>query len=98
MIDFDPPVLLMGIFGRKIAVTYIVLGIVIAGGPMSEKLYMEEFICRETGCIYGQKGCTVCFNRYRYWCIYHFQRIPDFPSFSAICISIIILFWTLASE
>ena len=50
MVDLGSLVLLMGIFGWKVAITYIVLGLVIAvvGGTMIEKLhldnYVEEFI------------------------------------------------------
>lgn len=50
MVDLGSLVLLMSIFGWKIAVTYVVLGLVIAivGGTLIEKLhldnYVEEFI------------------------------------------------------
>ena len=50
MVDLGSLVLLMSIFGWKVAVTYVVLGLVIAvvGGTMIEKLkldnYVEEFI------------------------------------------------------
>ena len=50
MVDLGSLVLLMSIFGWKVAITYIVLGLVIAvaGGTMIEKLrldnYVEEFI------------------------------------------------------
>lgn len=52
MVDLGSLVLLMSIFGWKVAVTYVVLGLVIAvaGGTMIEKLhldnYVEEFIRR----------------------------------------------------
>ena len=51
MVDLGSLVLLMSIFGWKVAITYVVLGLVIAvaGGAMIEKLrldkYVEEFIC-----------------------------------------------------
>ena len=50
MVDLGSLVLLMSIFGWKVAITYVVLGLVIAvvGGTMIEKLhldnYVEEFI------------------------------------------------------
>lgn len=50
MVDFGSLVLLMSIFGWKVAITYVVLGLVIAvaGGTMIEKLHLdhsvEEFI------------------------------------------------------
>lgn len=50
MVDLGSLVLLMSIFGWKVAVTYVVLGLVIAvaGGTLIEKLhldnYVEEFI------------------------------------------------------
>lgn len=50
MVDLGSLVLLMSIFGWKVAITYVVLGLVIAvaGGVMIEKLrldnYVEEFI------------------------------------------------------
>lgn len=52
MVDLGSLVLLMSIFGWKVAITYVVLGLVIsvAGGTMIEKLrldnYVEEFIRR----------------------------------------------------
>ena len=52
MVDLGSLVLLMSIFGAKVAVIYVVLGLVIAvaGGTLIEKLYMEnqveEFIRR----------------------------------------------------
>jgi len=96
MVDLGSLVLLMSIFGWKVAITYVVLGLVIAvvGGTMIEKLrldnYVEEFIRKGNSvdvaqeelrfkdrmkyawerCIYGKKGCTVCFDRSRYWCFY----------------------------
>lgn len=46
MVDLGSLVLLMSIFGVKIAVAYVVLGLVIAviGGTMIEKLHMEDQI------------------------------------------------------
>ncbi len=50
MVDLGSLVLLMSIFGWKVAITYVVLGLVIAvaGGTMIERLhfdnYVEEFI------------------------------------------------------
>ena len=50
MVDLGSLVLLMSIFGWKVAITYVILGLVIAvaGGTMIEKLqlynYVEEFI------------------------------------------------------
>lgn len=53
MVDLGSLVLLMSIFGWKVAITYVVLGLVIAivGGTMIEKMgldnYVEEFIRKE---------------------------------------------------
>lgn len=44
MVDIGSLILLMSVFGGKVAVTYVVLGLVIAvvGGMIIEKLHMEE--------------------------------------------------------
>lgn len=46
MVDLGSLVLLMSIFGAKIAVTYVVLGLLIAvvGGTLIEKLHMEAYV------------------------------------------------------
>lgn len=46
MVDLGSLLLLMSIFGFKIAVTYVVLGLVIAvaGGTLIEKLHMEKYV------------------------------------------------------
>lgn len=46
MVDLGSLVLLMSIFGAKVAVTYVVLGLVIAilGGTIIEKLHMEKYV------------------------------------------------------
>lgn len=46
MVDLGSLVLLMSIFGAKVAVIYVVLGLVIAviGGTMIEKLHMEKYV------------------------------------------------------
>lgn len=46
MVDLGSLVLLMSIFGPKIAVAYVVLGLVIAviGGTVIEKLHMENYV------------------------------------------------------
>ena len=46
MVDLGSLVLLMSIFGAKIAVAYVVLGLVIAvvGGTLLEKLGMEKYV------------------------------------------------------
>ena len=55
MVDLGSLVLLMSIFGAKVAVIYVVLGLVVAvvGGTLIEKLhmetYVEEFIRRAKG-------------------------------------------------
>ena len=55
MVDLGSLVLLMSIFGAKVAVIYVILGLVVAvvGGTLIEKLHMEnhveEFICRAKG-------------------------------------------------
>ena len=46
MVDLGSLVLLMSIFGIKIAITYVVLGLVIAviGGAIIEKMHMEKYV------------------------------------------------------
>src|SRR5574344_1354444 len=46
MVDLGSLVLLMSIFGVKVAVVYVVLGLVVAviGGTIIEKLHMENYV------------------------------------------------------
>lgn len=46
MVDLGSLVLLMSIFGTKVAVVYVIVGLVIAvvGGTMIEKLHMEKYV------------------------------------------------------
>ena len=46
MVDLGSLVLLMSIFGAKVAIVYVILGLVIAvvGGTMIEKLHMEKYV------------------------------------------------------
>src|SRR5574344_1318928 len=46
MVDLGSLVLLMSIFGVKVAVVYVVLGLVVAvtGGTIIEKLHMEKYV------------------------------------------------------
>lgn len=46
MVDLGSLVLLMSIFGAKVAVAYVVVGLMIAviGGTMIEKLHMEKYV------------------------------------------------------
>lgn len=46
MVDLGSLVLLMGIFGVKIAIAYVIIGLVIAviGGTIIEKLHMEKYV------------------------------------------------------
>lgn len=46
MVDLGSLILLMSIFGAKVAVAYVVVGLVIAvaGGTMIEKLHMESYV------------------------------------------------------
>ena len=46
MVDLGSLVLLMSIFGSKIALTYVIVGLVIAvvGGTIIEKLHMEKYV------------------------------------------------------
>lgn len=46
MVDLGSLVLLMSIFGWKVAVLYVVLGLVIAvvGGTLIEKLHLENYV------------------------------------------------------
>lgn len=46
MVDLGSLVLLMSIFGAKVAVTYVILGLIIAviGGTIIEKLHMEKHV------------------------------------------------------
>ena len=48
MVDLGSLVLLMSIFGAKVAIVYVILGLVIAviGGTMIEKLHMENYVER----------------------------------------------------
>lgn len=48
MVDLGSLVLLMSIFGSKVAVIYVVVGLVIAvvGGTIIEKLHMEKYVER----------------------------------------------------
>jgi uncharacterized membrane protein YraQ (UPF0718 family) len=65
MVDLGSLVLLMSIFGWKVAVIYVVLGLVIAvaGGTLIEKLhlenYVEEFILRAKAVDLPQKELTL---------------------------------------
>lgn len=65
MVDLGSLVLLMSIFGWKIAVAYVVLGLVIAvaGGTLIEKLhlesYVEDFIRVETVLMFRRKNCIL---------------------------------------
>lgn len=65
MVDLGSLVLLMSIFGWKVAITYVVLGLVIAvvGGTMIEKLhldhYVEEFIRKGNSVdVAGEELCV----------------------------------------
>lgn len=46
MVDLGIMVLLMSIFGEKIAIVYVVVGLVIAvvGGTIIEKMHMEKYV------------------------------------------------------
>ena len=46
MVDLGSLVLLMSIFGTKVAVTYVIVGLVIAvvGGTLIEKMHMEKYV------------------------------------------------------
>ena len=46
MVDLGSLVLLMSIFGAKVAAAYVILGLVIAvmGGTLIEKLHMEKYV------------------------------------------------------
>ena len=46
MVDLGSLVLLMSIFGTKVAVAYVLLGLVIAvaGGTLIEKMHMEKYV------------------------------------------------------
>ena len=46
MVDLGSLVLLMSIFGWKVAVVYVVLGLIIAvvGGTLIEKLHLEKYV------------------------------------------------------
>ena len=56
MVDLGSLVLLMSIFGAKVAAAYVILGLVIAviGGTLIEKLHMEKYV--EDFC----KKCKKC--------------------------------------
>ena len=46
MVDLGSLILLMSIFGAKVAIVYVLLGLVIAviGGTLIEKLHMEQYV------------------------------------------------------
>jgi uncharacterized membrane protein YraQ (UPF0718 family) len=46
MVDLGSLVLLMSIFGAKVAVTYVIFGLIVAviGGTIIEKLHMERYV------------------------------------------------------
>lgn len=46
MVDLGSLVLLMSIFGAKVAVVYVIVGLIIAvvGGTLIEKLHMESYV------------------------------------------------------
>ena len=46
MVDLGSLILLMSIFGAKVAIVYVVVGLVIAvvGGTLIEKLHMESYV------------------------------------------------------
>lgn len=46
MVDLGSLVLLMGVFGAKVAIVYVVVGLIIAvaGGTLIEKLHMENYV------------------------------------------------------
>lgn len=46
MVDLGSLVLLMSIFGTKVAVVYVILGLIVAviGGTLIEKLHMEQYV------------------------------------------------------
>ena len=46
MVDIGSLLLLMSIFGAKIAFAYVIIGLVIAviGGTLIEKLHMEKYV------------------------------------------------------
>ena len=46
MVDLGSLVLLMSIFGAKVAITYVIVGLIIAviGGTLIEKLHMEQYV------------------------------------------------------
>ena len=46
MVDLGSLVLLMSIFGAKIAIVYVVVGlvIVVVGGTIIEKMHMENYV------------------------------------------------------
>ena len=46
MVDLGSLVLLMSIFGAKVALAYVIVGLIIAviGGTLIEKLHMEEYV------------------------------------------------------
>ena len=70
MVDLGSLVLLMSIFGWKVAVIYVVLGLVIAvaGGTLIEKLHLEnqveEFI--RSGHAIDVAGKRLCANIFKY--------------------------------
>lgn len=58
MVDLGSLVLLMSIFGAKVAIVYVVAGLLIAiiGGTILEKLHLEKYIETEV----SKKSCCCC--------------------------------------
>ena len=79
MVDLGSLVLLMSIFGTRVAAVYVLVGLVIAvvGGAIIEKLHMEKYVesyilsagnvDMETPCLYVQKGIPLYFSRCGNW-------------------------------
>ena len=73
MVDIGSLVLLMSIFGAKVAVIYVVVGLVIAvvGGTIIEKLHMEKYVesfILTAGSVHFQESVSIHSCGGRYWC------------------------------
>ena len=72
MVDLGSLVLLMSIFGAKVAIVYVLLGLVIAvvGGTVIECLHMEDqvadFIRKQRNTAYVEPGCLTVSERLEY--------------------------------
>lgn len=71
MVDLGSLILLMSIFGAKVAIIYVAVGLVIAvaGGTLIEKLHMEPYVeefIRSAGCVDSESSAPAKRERVQY--------------------------------